>query len=281
MGLILRNISGVLYPINDIGITLQVGEDYDLLQEDPIVVSSSSIDGDCFTAISNGFVQVLDPLDDSTPLIISAALDALREHNSSNYRLGKGARILDAADTLITAPILNEQLQYNGTQWINVPASAPPPPGAESSVQLFWGPIVALTGTTVIPKDTSLPLITEGSEVFTQVITPTETTSSIRIATNVTFSSSNASIELVFAVFRDSVCVGTAVNTTANKSSGFAVSFEIYDEPGQDTEIVYSCRVGKNGGGGTWYINEIHGTIGAFAGTLQNNSYSIEEIGTT
>lgn len=182
-------------------------------------------------------------------------------------------------DTTTLTPAVGHVLRHDGTEWVNVPAAPIGPSGSFNVIQLFWGPIPAISGTTTIPKDTSLPLIGEGSEIWTETITPTINTSSIRIATNVTFSSSNASIELVFAVYRDNVCIGTAVNTTANKSSGFAVSYEIYDTPATASEIVYSCRVGKTGGGGTWYINDIHSDIGAFAGTLAQNSYSVEEIG--
>ena len=187
----------------------------------------------------------------------------------------------DLSDTTVTGPTDGQALRYNGSQWVNVNVPNVGPSGSFNVIQLFWGPIPSISGTTSIPKDTSLPQIGEGSEIWTETITPTVDTSSIRIATNVTFSSSNASIELVFAIYRDSVCIGTAVNTTANKSSGFAVSFEIYDTPATDSEITYTCRVGKTGGGGTWYINDIHADIGAFAGTLAQNSYSVEEIGAT
>jgi len=185
-------------------------------------------------------------------------------------------------DATTNAPLAdNYSLRYDtaSSKWIATPDTSPPPSGGANFVQLFWGPIQAISGTASIPKDTSLPLVTEGAEVWTQTITPTSTTSSIRIAVNATFSSSNASIELVFAIFRDDVCVGTAVNTTANKSSGFAVSFEIYDEPNTDVEVTYACRCGRTGANGTWYINDIDSTTGAFAGTLAQNSYSVEEIG--
>lgn len=175
----------------------------------------------------------------------------------------------------------NYALRYNPTtqKWVPTPDTPPPPSGSFNVIQLFWGPITPISGTASIPKDTSLPLVTEGAEIWTDTITPTLATSSIRIAVNATFSSSNASIELVFAIFRNGTCIGTAVNTTANKSSGFAVSFEIYDVPTTTSEITYSCRVGRTGPNGTWYINEIDSNTGAFAGTLGQNSYSVEEIG--
>lgn len=176
----------------------------------------------------------------------------------------------------------NSIVQYNATLgvWENRTVVPAPPPGGSLVIQLKWGPISSLSGTAAIPKDTTAPLITEGAEIWSANITPQESSSTIRVATNVTFSSSNASIELVFAVFRGSTCVGTAVNTTANKSSGFAISFEVYDVPATTSQLTYSVRVGRTGPNGTWYINDIHSTIGAFAGSLAQNSYSVEEIGT-
>lgn len=189
--------------------------------------------------------------------------------------------LLDVDVTTNTPLADNYTLRYDTTsgKWIATPSTSPPPTGSFNVIQLFWGPIAAITGTASIPKDTSLPEVTEGAKIWEDTITPTLATSSIRIAVNATFSSSNASIELVFAIFRGSTCIGTAVNTTANKSSGFAVSFEIYDVPNTTSELTYTCRVGRTSSSGTWYINDIHGDEGAFSGTLAQNSYSVEEIG--
>ena len=187
---------------------------------------------------------------------------------------------------------------FNGTVWAEIVppckvCDLPGPPagqGAEYSIQLKWGPIDRLIGTSSIPKDATIPLIAEGTEIWNDVISLQDIESRIRIATNITFSSSNASIELIFAVFRNDVCIGTAVNSTANKSSGFSISLELYDIPaaGSPQDLggsppltyTYSCRVGKTGSG-TWYINEIHknSQIVHFSGTLASNSYTIEELG--
>jgi hypothetical protein len=183
----------------------------------------------------------------------------------------------------------NYRLAYNATSgnWEPVPAPAPPPAGegAELSIQLKWNFIPAIISTASIPKDATVPLITEGIEIWSNTITPQQDNSKIRIANNVTFSSSTSSIEIIFAVFRDNVCVGTAVNTTANKSSGFAISFEMYDDPGHTgptyPTYTYSVRCGRSTSSGTFYINEIHNNqpLTYFGGTLTQNSYTIEELG--
>lgn len=185
-------------------------------------------------------------------------------------------------------PTNNATLKFNTTtgNWEPQPSQPAPPSGSEASVQLKWGPINSASGTSSIPKDSTTPLITEGFEIWNRNMTLQEPLSNVRIATNVTFSSSNSSLELVFAVFRDSTCIGTVVNSTSNKSSGFAISFELYDTPNPDPggspmyTYNYSCRVGRTGSG-TWYINSIHNNtpITYFGGTLTSNSYSIEEMG--
>lgn len=182
-------------------------------------------------------------------------------------------------DVTITSVGDHNRLSYDiiSGKWINVPSVPPPPPGASLVSQLLWGPIAAISGTTIIPGDLSVPLITEGTELWTQDLSIVDITSTVKIGTNCTTSASSAAVEFVFAVFRDSVCIGTAVNATANVDSGFAMSFEMFDLPNQVGNVTYSVRVGKSGGGGTWSINEIGGEI-LFGGTMENNSYSVEEI---
>jgi hypothetical protein len=190
--------------------------------------------------------------------------------------------IANLDDTNVVTPGDNWSLRYDSTagEWVAVPDTPPPPVNSTGLVQLFWGPIPAQSGTVTIPNGGATPpSITQGVPIVTQAITPTATTSTIRVACNATISASTAALEFVFAVFRGSTCVGTAVNSTSNKDSGFSITFEIYDTPATTAEITYQIRVGKSSGGGTWYVNEIAGETGAYGGTLTSNSYSVEEIG--
>lgn len=188
------------------------------------------------------------------------------------------------SDVIITGPIdLNSSISYNGTDWVNVPAVPPPPPGGSLQVQLKFGPIAAVSGTSQIPKDITEPQINEGTEIWTDTIDIQSAVSTINIASSVTLSASTSSLEIIFAIFRDAACIGVAVNSTANKSSGFALSFEIYDNPGAIGPHTYSVRVGKPAGvSGTWFINSIHANqpTNYFNGLLAQNSYKIAEIGT-
>ena len=175
----------------------------------------------------------------------------------------------------------NHTLVYESGDWVNVPSVAPPPPGSDLLVQMKWAPIGALSSTSTIPRDATTPLVTEGVQLWSNTITPTSDTSTIRIATSLTWFHTNASRNLAIAIFRGSTCVGVAEDTVADNREGQTVHFVIYDVPAVDTQITYSCRVGKSGGGpGTFYINTHPDFTEIFNGLLQNNAYSIEEIGT-
>ena len=192
-------------------------------------------------------------------------------------------------------PINNNTLKFTTTgspplnQWINVSGVAAAPSGSFGVIQLFWGPISGVSGTTKISKDDTTPLISEGTEIWSQSITPTvgSPATTVRARTNFTFSSSNSALEIVIAVFRDSTCIGVGVSSTSNNNSGFSVSTSFYDPnatPG--FEHTYSCRVGRTGNNGTWYINQISGFTDAFPGgspvvglLTEQNAFLVEEIG--
>jgi len=184
-------------------------------------------------------------------------------------------------------PSDKDLIWYNDTdqKWQNASIEdvfgvPPAPPGSELSVQLRWGPIPAVSGTTSITiQSNASPTITQGTQIWTDTLTPQNTSSTIRINTNVTVASSNASMEIVLVAFRGTTPVGMAVNTTANKDKGHILSFEIYDEPASTSQLTYSVRIGKNGGSGTWYANNLPNYTNAGNGILERNAYTIEEIG--
>ena len=204
-------------------------------------------------------------------------------------------KIDQLGDVIISGVNNNNTLKFTTAgsppinQWTNIAGLAAAPSGSFGVIQLFWGPISGVSGTTKIAKDNTTPLISEGTEIWSQVITPTagSPATTIRARTNFTFSSSNSALELVIAVFRDSICIGVGVTSTSNNNSGFAVSTSFYD-PNSTPEVehTYSARVGRTGNNGTWYINQISGFTDAFpAGSpavgllTEQNAFLVEEIG--
>jgi len=190
-----------------------------------------------------------------------------------------GTLVSTELDTVDVSAITEDSYiiyDFSASKWDIIPT---PTSGSSGKLlQVKMGDIPAQSGTTKIPKDSSVPLITEGSEIWSQTFTPTNTASVIRINTNVTASFSEDKKNIVFAVFRDNVCIGTALQNITKKKSGFVVSLSVTDLPNTITSVTYSVRVGRTGNNDVWYINDIHNTPNAFGGTLINNGYSVEEL---
>lgn len=279
MSFIVKNIDVVNVPINDLGITIDAGQEYDLTQESPNDIAFST---DLPNAISGGQLIILDPLDGTTQLSISESLDVISLHNDPHYRI-RGGLLSHLDDVLLGSPIGNNyKLAYNeaGGYWHPVVSTATPPSGSEYSVQLNWGPIGAYRGTTSIDvQSNTFPSITEGTQIWSASLDIQNGDSSLRISTNVTFAASNRSMEFVLVAFRGTDPIGAAVNTTAKRGKGHILSFEIYDQPGVTGNVTYSVRVGKNGGGGAWYVNALPHYTNPLGGILENNAYTLEEIG--
>jgi len=70
------------------------------------------------------------------------------------------------------------------------------------------------TGTTTIPLDDTIPQITEGTEFMTLAITPKSATNILVIAVTLLLSSSNATQNLIGALFQDSTANALAVDAT-------------------------------------------------------------------
>lgn len=183
----------------------------------------------------------------------------------------------DLSDVNITTPSDGQVLFYNSTttQWENTTLLVP---GQGKLLQVQFGPIPTVSGTATIPSDGTVPLITEGVEIWSQTITPSDNGSKIRIGTSIAFAVSNAASSIVVAIFRNNTCVGVMTDTAANKDAMQTVSFTVYDLPGTTASLTYSARVGRSSGNATWYVNADPNQTNQFGGTLEANAYTVEEI---
>ena len=186
----------------------------------------------------------------------------------------------DLSDVELTSIQDGDVIIYNsGTgEWENVPLQVP---NSGRIVQVQFGPISFLAGTASIPKDTSLPLITEGAEIWSQTITPTDAANIIRLNSSVVASASNSAQELIFAAYRNSTCIGVTTDAVSNRDETQVVSFTFYDAPATAAQVTYSVRTGKVAGkSGSWYVNTLDGfTPGTeYGGVLVNNAYTVEEL---
>jgi len=129
---------------------------------------------------------------------------------------------------------------------------------SKSIAQLIPSAITAATGSTTIPVDNTPPLNTEGTQVWSGTITPTATTSTVRIevCTNVGVDANQAFVTV--ALFRGTTCI--AVKSAAAIGAGLASAVQqaaslnlcFYDTPATTSAVTYSVRVGSSTG--NWYF---------------------------
>lgn len=115
MAFYIRNISLNPVAIDDLGITLAVGEDYNLAKEYATDVAMSE---DLRTVITNGEVAVLDPLDNTTQLNTAESLTVLDTTNSPPYRI-KGGTLAQLDDVDVSGALNNYVIayDYNTNTW--------------------------------------------------------------------------------------------------------------------------------------------------------------------
>lgn len=181
-------------------------------------------------------------------------------------------------DVTVVTPNDGQSLIYNTTtsQWENITTTVIGA-GIGRLIQLKFNVIPALAGTVLIPYTN--PLVTDGVELWSDTLTLALPTSSIvRIAMTATVSGSTNSTEMLFAFFRDSVCIGTGLVSMSARTAGHPFAITLFDNPGVNTPITYSCRVGKTIGN-TWYVNRLSDDSLLINGQLEKQTYSIEEIG--
>ena len=116
--------------------------------------------------------------------------------------------------------------------------------------------VQAMIGTSIIPLDTSIPTITDGTKLAEITITPKSLTSKFRCSFTGTVDASGNNKSLVFAIFRGQTCIGTSSTNVASSGKPTNMSIDIVDIPAVKTPITYSIRAGVNSNA-TWYINRI------------------------
>lgn len=122
------------------------------------------------------------------------------------------------------------------------------------------------SGTTIIPYDSTTPVSSEGTELWSQSITPSTTTSSIVILFTGMCDTGTNNRGVTFAVFRGTTCIvaQTSWISTANRPQAFAI--HVRDLPATTSATTYSVRVGISSGG-TWFVGRgQNATLGGVTG---------------
>lgn len=141
----------------------------------------------------------------------------------------------------------------------------------------YSGAVPIMSGTTNIPFDNTVPLITEGSECWTQTVTPVDIASKniIEFSGIVDCSNGAGGCIVTIAIFRNSVFLGLSMTTLTKKPMPAAFSIKIPDPVGGSlTPITYSARIGIDTGM-TWYLGR---SVNATMGGGNKSGWSIMEV---
>lgn len=142
-------------------------------------------------------------------------------------------------------------------------------------VAKYSGKTLPLNGTSIIPADTSVPLSTEGTQIWTQAITPKSTTSSFTIDQTFMIDCSSTSRVVTVAVFRDNVCIYAVGADTTNVGRPTPVAVHVVDSPNTAVSVTYSIRVGVSASA-TWFLNQNSGSTITY-GTASASYWTILE----
>lgn len=126
--------------------------------------------------------------------------------------------------------------------------------------------IAVQTGTTIIPDDNTAPLITEGFEVASIVLTPTTTGSSVTGIATVWVDASNNNRNVTIAVFRGTTCISSNSTNVGSSGRPQTLSVSFVDTPGSTAPQTYSVRIGQDQSG-TTYVNRALGFTLSNTGT--------------
>jgi len=145
--------------------------------------------------------------------------------------------------------------------------------------------IASASGTSTIPFDDTDPLVSEGTEIFSQSLTPASTSNKVRIHGVIQAGALGQDTSNGFgvAIFRDSTCVGIYAfqDWTAYTAGSYCFPIDIIDAPSSTSAIDYSIRVGNLYDAAhnttTWYVGRT-GRGSTFNGKSALNTIELNEI---
>lgn len=154
---------------------------------------------------------------------------------------------------------------YSGSAWV--------PFGR--ALQVVIGTIPAVSGTSQIPLDSTLPQSGEGFQIWSQAFTPLSPDSTIIVEYTLTVSHGTTTRVIITSLFSGGTsAIATAACSTAGANTPMSLSMHHAFQPGSTATINFSARAGASANG-TCFINSAGAnTLG---GTLVSR-YRITEI---
>lgn len=121
----------------------------------------------------------------------------------------------------------------------------------------YTGNVVTSSGNSVIPVSNSPPSIFDGSQIWNKTVTPVDVDSVFTIEMGAFVDSSSTGRNITIAIFRGNLYIGSITQGILSGSSYNSenVSLLIHDSPNTTDPVTYSCRIGVDVYGVTWYLN--------------------------
>lgn len=142
-------------------------------------------------------------------------------------------------------------------------------------LKAYRGNVGQLSGTTRIPFDNGAPLVSEGTQLMAETITPVQIGNIVSIDFSCqTDGSSNTSVTTL-ALFRGSTLLAVASTGVTGKNSNVPNSLRVrFNDIATTLESrTYSVRIGNTAG--TWYVNR--GATATMGGNARTG-WSIDEV---
>lgn len=156
---------------------------------------------------------------------------------------------------------------WDGTQWLVYGSDS-----GSSVAQLKSSQLAQLSGTTVIPYDDTPPLITEGTQFFSDTMTVGSPTARVVLWFSSTCTVSSANRIMTISLWRDTTLIGVfALGAPSSNSPVIATSI-ITDTPGAAGTYTYSARVGVSASA-TWYMGGWTSNAGYSGAAVTQNQY--------
>ncbi len=182
-----------------------------------------------------------------------------------------------------TSPAANGMIRFNTTtnqyeawvvdKWVGLQLFSE---GGTFQLNAYLGPIPSTSGTSAVPYDSTEPLITEGTEIWTRTITPSTVSSRFIVECPFTVDLGTSNRVLIVSIFRDTINLGTALFYSTGGGRPITLSMKLNDIPNTTSPITFSMRAGVGAGSGTWYINATAG--GQTLGGKLVSQYEIREF---
>jgi len=144
-------------------------------------------------------------------------------------------------------------------------------------LQVISVAVAKATFTSAIPDDDTTPTVSEGTEIYSQAITPSAASSKILITGSIEGSSSAAN-GWGITVFRGSTCILTVHQTNAmGGGQPCQCNINVLDSPSSTDAVTYSVRAGCMTGSSAIFVQR-RGTE-KYNNTMALNSVTLQEIG--